>query len=302
MYKLIGGHQLKPYHLYSWNKNKTSVPLDKFVAVSNPLEHRAHVVDAIDKIGLAGDVGAKLKQFAQRSIDLEIVVWSGVPGEFMCPAEVKGCDVPTIMWDPYLTFPYFSRDLSNPGEAKWGQGLEKIVMKPAVMPAYMILGHEIGHYCHWATQKSWFEQALKDGDIAAIEARNLKDHERPMLRSLSLPPRLSYQDFRGGANDPKKSTSKHITSGGVHNTNMQSCYNLSNSMTIASAALSSEIRKAERKQQDKVNKLRSERARQPTRNVAVTCTICHAQFRSKMTYNSHIKPIFGAPCPAERMD
>lgn len=265
-YSIIGGDSLKAYHLKSVILGDQlgltpadGLQVDDFRSISRPELHRQAVEDAMQKIAAAGPVGTALANLANDT-NLQIVCWPGLPGEFLCPEEVAGiptsddwgdwawgtCDVPTIMWDPYKQFAYFTRvgrTVSADDQATYGRMLGEFApgytqmlsrgpavkypaprtwdatgvqtveaatkqdersgvstMKPAVMPAWIVLAHELGHYNHWWHERSWFVGALQARQINVIEARNLTDHEQPILRSAGLPERYLYQDFAGGSN------------------------------------------------------------------------------------------------------
>jgi hypothetical protein len=90
------------------------------------------------------------------------------------------------------------------------------VMRPRIMPAWIVLAHELGHYWHWRNYTAWFEDALRNKQLGIIEARNLHDHENPILRYQGLDQRYLYQDFVGGSNDTKVGTAMHALNSGAN--------------------------------------------------------------------------------------
>jgi hypothetical protein len=204
VYTIVGGQQLQRYHLVSWvkapgnehvaDRNYQFLNETALADVSNPDRHRTAVVDAMNTIYGCGATGRELALLARNDRALQIVCWPGVPGEFACGEEYPGFVHPTIMWDPYKTFQYYAR---SSAKTKTGG----VIFMRAVMPAWMVLAHELGHFNHYRTQHHWFVSCLQNHDIAGIEARNLTDHEQPLQKAVNLPLRLQYQDFVGGSNE-----------------------------------------------------------------------------------------------------
>lgn len=237
MYQVIGGDKLQRYHLKSVIMGDQldgltpadGLTVDAFRAISSADQHRRAVEEAMAKIEAAGPVGATLAAYA-KSTELDILCWPGLPGEMLCPAEVAAlgqlpgwddlgtCTRATIMWDPYKCFPYFTRHNAQGAyliprkPASWAPGdvadheraikaKDKFQLQSAIMPSWIVLAHELGHYCHWRTRTGWFENCLRNAQVNIIEARNLEDHEMPILDHAKLPFRYLYQDFKGGSND-----------------------------------------------------------------------------------------------------
>lgn len=353
-YRLVGGDELQRYHLKSTFmggggklvggvtpklklSDGTQLGPELFSAASNPDRHRAAVEQAMKAIAACGKVGAALVDLAN-STDLEIVCWYGVPGEFLCPHEVSklgkldgwddgwgDCRKPTIMWDPYLCFAYFSRHMSkgmwdtmnsvdrheytqgvrvkswnasDPGKAKaMAQEVETVdkriaslrpQVKPSIMPAWVVLGHELGHYMHWAKEPAWFEKALDANQINVIEARNLVDHEQPLLQYINLPIRYLYQDFQGGANDI--GTAQHAMQ-----TFMQG-KTLTDGSGKLTAKPGADVLLADQGLQGQLTRLKQAKERadsqvayEAPKLVAGTCPYCPEKFKSNSFLNNHIR-------------
>lgn len=273
--QIIGGAELKPAHLISFDKlhvlDEFSLKIGAFSAVSDRAQHKAAVKAALDKIEAAGEVGRRLAIFALAAHELDVVCWPGVPGEFLCPEEAskagRALARPTIMWDPYETFAYFGTRKATTSTRiqetmaameKTGGLVDSAPPKPkpaiykaTLMPAWVVLAHEIGHYFHYTRETAWFVECLNSGDIAGIERRNLADHETPILKHIDLPPRADYQDFRGGAND---SADKHIQWGGLPHGDANLCAAVGQDLRRSKAVLDGLIRAAEVKKAEKDRK------------------------------------------------
>ena len=232
--KISGGADIKDGHLISFLKNsglhdpEFAMKITDFAAISSPSQHKPAVEDALGKmVEEGGSTGAQLAYFARAAADLDIVCWPGVPGEFLAPEEAhklhKQLDRPTIMWNAYGTFAFFATSQpssgirqrvdalkSQAGGMKTGDISSKpksATYKANLMPAWVVLAHEIGHYRQYVQKRQWFLQCLDTQDIDAIERDNLASHEDPILRTIGLSPRSQYQDFKGGTNDTAE---KHI--------------------------------------------------------------------------------------------
>ena len=260
--KVIGGKDLKKGHLISFDKlhvlDSHALALDKFEGISDPGKHEAVVEDALLKIAAAGPTGRLLATFARISRDLDLVCWPGVPGEFLCPEEAAKAGHPltnpTILWDPYATFAYFAA--GQPQSAVLArvealQGAPARIPPPprykaTLMPAWVVLAHEIGHFYHYRHSTAWFVNCLEGGDIAEIERRNLADHEGPILKASGLPLRVSYQDFKGGSND---TADKHILWSTLRHGDPALCATASTELGVAKQAFDSLLSAATIKKQ-----------------------------------------------------
>jgi hypothetical protein len=284
MYKVVGGLDLKNYHLYSWNKKNTNIPLENFAAISSPDVHKMAVGRAINKIRTTGQVGAKLATFALRSKNLEIVCWPGVPGEFLCHEELAECTTPTIMWDPYKCFEYYGRSYKKAYSPSGELEETDWVYKPALMPSWMVLGHEIGHYWHYVNTV-WFVQFLRSDDIAGIERENLKDHEEPMLKAAGLPIRHQYQEFKGGSQDPLKGK-KHLIEGGFPHPSNDYCETIPGGLGNGLAELKRKMCDAAKKEEERRAK---DSKVDKSQMVKSACPVCKETFVSERALNFHRK-------------
>lgn len=225
-----------PYHFRSWKKdddrrsrNNEAVGEDLISGtLSQPKYHRFELEKALGIIEQrGGDVGKSLVNIARgfdRSVD--IVCWPGVPGEFLCSAEASDVKRPTIMWDPYTPFDYYTRLETSTGHST--------KLQRVTMPPWMVLAHEMGHWWHWCNFPKWFEAKLKQASdrgriddvddstlerpkglggakaygVAGIEYLNLLHHENPIAQAAGIPLRFEYQDFVGGSIERSIQSSK----------------------------------------------------------------------------------------------
>jgi hypothetical protein len=320
---LVGGTGIKNAHLISFDKlyvlDEFKLDDAAFGAISDPEQHKAAVKAAMDKITDAGDVGLRLATFARASQELDLVCWPGVPGEFLCPEEAakagRQLDGPTIMWDPYETFAYFGttegqytgkdegkvaadtpsvkdriQSLQTGGlkvEAK--KGSKETVYKAQLMPAWVVLAHEIGHYYHYVHQTAWFIRCLDGGDIAGIERRNLGDHESPILKHIGLAPRANYQDFKGGSND---NPDKHIQWGGLPHGDPNLCASIGPDLRHSKQVFDALLQAAQRK---KVAKDSAKKVTTKVTRGAQTCEFCGKSFTSGLLLKVHLSDCELAP-------
>lgn len=298
--KIVGGDHLKDAHLISFDKlhvlDSYKLDIKNFAPISNPAKHKKAVNNALDKIQDAGFVGNKLAIFARAARNLEIVCWPGVPGEFLCPEEAskvgRSLTNPTIMWDPYATFAYFGTQqatstmaisktinkLKSEGAASPSDTPSKkpTVYKTTLMPAWVVLAHEIGHYYHYIHQNAWFIKCLNSGDIAGIEEKNLADHETPILMEIGLPPRANYQDFRGGAND---TADKHIQWSGMPHGDSKLCAPISPDLQKDKEAFDTLLKEKERLKAESDRKQKVQTTAKPMGKVK--CPKCNKMVREK---------------------
>lgn len=189
MYQVIGGNDLQDHHVKISNRRGgfDSAP-GVYAGISAPLIHKQVVETAMGKIRNNCKVGKKLATLAMTST-LHIVCWPGVPGEFQCDLEYPECTTPTIMWDPYVSYAYYGRQTVNVYK-------KTTLILPTLMPAWMVLAHELGHFWHYTVQPNWFRYALKN-DYSDLDRQNLKDHENPMQEAAGFMVRQHYGDVPG---------------------------------------------------------------------------------------------------------
>jgi len=277
--KIVGGADLKDGHLISFLKNsglhdpEFAMKIGDFADICDPKHHRQAVEDALTRMTKeGGSMGGQLAHLARAAADLDIVCWPDVPGEFLAPEEAhrlqKSLDRPAIMWNPYGTFAYFATDnpparglvtktlaqLKSPtgGGMKSGDVVAPaptVSYKANLMPAWVVLAHEIGHYRQYKTRRDWFLRCLESQDINAIERDNLATHEEPILKSIGLQARASYQDFKGGTNDTSE---KHIQWDSLPHGDARLCSAAGPDLKVATAAFENKLalQKAKKQKHD----------------------------------------------------
>jgi len=129
---------------------------------------------------------------------------------------------PVVLWNPYYKFEYFGdvegavldrggsvtvrrEQALKPGDPYYHHvkgmitiKIPVVLMVDATMPSWLVLFHELGHvkqYYESGGEAGWNK---KLGDVAAIEADNLKRHENPICRDLKLPIRAHYKHMSFG--------------------------------------------------------------------------------------------------------
>ena len=131
---------------------------------------------------------------------INVLAVPGVASCFICAEEfeTRGLDAlakkyaPLVAIDPAMPFAYLAVTLKPGEEAKADPAPASAAV--AVMPPWMVLGHELGHVCQWAHSYSWYCAKLSGG-VADIESDNLTSHEQPLCEEAGLPKRRAYKDF-----------------------------------------------------------------------------------------------------------
>ncbi|MGH7471035.1 MAG: hypothetical protein ACRENP_24055 [Longimicrobiales bacterium] len=77
--------------------------------------------------------------------------------------------------------------------------MDRTFAKIARLPAELVLLHEFGHIAQYMGELPTYVTLFKAGDIAAIEADNLKRNEWPVCDDFGLTRRSTYLHYDGSA-------------------------------------------------------------------------------------------------------
>lgn len=206
----------KTYQIFDWIKsesacqknpclnsmNPTNPPEDfmRLVAAASASRlHKSALVEALIKIReCEKQLPTKLYAICKK-VGLHYVCCPYLPGGFMSDVEKEECKNPTIIWDPYADFTYYSLpgDVSRTGSKHRLSSTNK-GMK-AKMPAWMVLAHELGHYQQYLKSKSNFrrmyEEQRKPQGYPTLDMDNLVKHENPFQKLNNFAVRHFYYDI-----------------------------------------------------------------------------------------------------------
>ncbi len=123
-------------------------------------------------------------------------------------AAILGQDDSIMLWDPMKQFPILVDVSEKQVENKFTkQMMPKTFAKLAPLPAELVLLHEFGHIAQYMGELPTYVTLFKAGDIAAIEADNLKRNEWPVSDDFGLAKRSTYLHYNGSATASKWSIS-----------------------------------------------------------------------------------------------
>ncbi len=115
-------------------------------------------------------------------------------------AAILGQDESIMLWDPAKQFPILvdvsDKEVINKATKK---PMTKTFAKIAQLPAELVLLHEFGHIAQYMGELPTYVTLFKAGDIAAIEADNLKRNEWPVSDDYGLAKRSTYLHYNGSA-------------------------------------------------------------------------------------------------------
>jgi len=113
---------------------------------------------------------------------------------------ILGTEESAMLWDPKKDFPILvdvaDREVINRATKK---PMQKTFATIAPLPAEIVLLHEFGHIAQFMGELPTYVQLFKAGDIAAIEADNLKRNEWPVCDDYGLAKRSSYLHYNGSS-------------------------------------------------------------------------------------------------------
>ena len=124
-------------------------------------------------------------------------------------AAILGQDDSIMLWDPQKQFPILvdvsEKEVENKMTKKT---MTKTFAKIAPLPPEIVLLHEFGHIAQYMGELPTYVTLFKAGDIAAIEADNLKRNEWPVCEDYGLAKRSTYLHYDGSAVASKWSIAK----------------------------------------------------------------------------------------------
>lgn len=156
--------------------------------------------------------GQMLTESDQTSVDA-----NNARGKFKNAFKEDKIGYPVVLWNPYYKFEYFgdvdgvkmnpsgdvvkkqyselkSGDMYLQTVNSFGASQTPVVfMIEAEMPSWIVLFHELGHVKQYYESGGEADWKKKLGNVAAIEADNLKRHEYPICRNVNLPTRGHYK-------------------------------------------------------------------------------------------------------------
>jgi hypothetical protein len=142
------------------------------------------VEEAFEKIRAVGDLGEALLEQDQRE-NVKFLVYPGAPGG-MTPPGFAGpsgrnergdnVDHSVIFWDPFSDFIYYAEDPDDAGKIY----AERI-------PAWIVLGHELGHLRQFTTRPIWVKAVFKNNPGGETNPEKLYTGDVRLGRNLDYP-------------------------------------------------------------------------------------------------------------------